>query len=103
AASETQVAHQQRRWRGGAAAEALQTHSDLDEGRGQGQSRLHVRLEPADRFQVHAVRVREAVRPQAFQAVELTVDDLGSRAQFTGSIRLPASWRKADRARTQDS
>ncbi len=96
APGKAQVSDQERGRRRGAAAQSLQAHSDFDERRGEGELGL------IDAGQVRLVCVSQPVRPQGLEAVELGLER-DFDAHSAGSITLPASWRKAESARTQDS
>src|SRR5439155_19829087 len=101
AAGQAEIAHQERgRW-GGSAADALQPDPRLDEGGRKSELRSELGVEVVNRVQVRPIRFRKAVRPEAFETVELAVQQMD--AHSTVSMTLPASCLKADSARRQDS
>src|ERR1700680_3306053 len=95
-ARQAEVANQEGGWRGRPAAEALETDTDLDQRSRQRKPGLGRGFVGADGFQVRAVHLREAVLPEALQAVELAVDEL--HRHQTGSTSEPASCRNAESA-----
>ena len=99
-ACQAEVSHQESGGRSGAAPQTLQAKADLDQRRSQRQLGLGVGLVAGHGVQVGAIGIRKAVRPQAFQPVELAIESLDAH---TGSTKVAASWPKADSARTQDS